>query len=55
VRRQIPQREAALAAHIGMAAFTQAVVTWFAEPGSDLDEHVATALAAVRALAAAQP
>jgi len=53
VRRGVAERASALTAQIGAAAFTQATLAWFAEPGSDLDQQLTTALADVRAIAAA--
>ncbi len=44
-------RTAMLAAQIGMAAFTQATMSWFARPDQALADHLALALSDVRALA----
>lgn len=50
--RGIDDRQAMLAAHIGMAAFTQATLSWFDHPDHDLKDELARALGDVRALAA---
>jgi len=50
-RRGVSDRQAMLAAQIGMAAFTQATMSWFARPGQPLEDHLALALSDVRALA----
>ncbi len=50
-RRGIGDRQAMLAAQIGMAAFTQATMSWFARPDQPLEDHLALALSDVRALA----
>ncbi len=48
--RGLPARAASLAAQLGMAAFSQAVVSWLdGEPGS-LDEHLAQAFREVHEL-----
>ena len=51
-RRGVNDRRAVLAAQLGMAAFTQAVQSWFEHPEHDLNDHLAHALGDVRALAA---
>ena len=48
--RGVGERQAMLAAQIGMAAFTQATVRWFASPDRTLEEHLAIALSDVRDL-----
>ncbi len=50
-RRGINDRLALLAAQIGMVAFTQATLSWFDNPGHDLEDQLAHALGDVRALA----
>jgi AcrR family transcriptional regulator len=54
VRRGVSERLATLSAQIGMAAFTQATLSWFGQPNADLAKHLTTALDDVRALAATQ-
>lgn len=49
-RRGLPDEQALLAARVGMAAFTQAVLHWFDEPGTDIDDHLSRARRDVRAL-----
>ncbi len=49
-RRGVGDRQAMLAAQIGMAAFTQATMSWFAHPDQPLEDHLTQALSDVRAL-----
>jgi len=49
--RGIGDRQAMLAAQIGMAAFTQATLSWFDHPDHALEDQLAFALGDVRALA----
>lgn len=49
--RGIGDRQAMLAAQIGMAAFTQATLSWFDHPDHPLEDQLALALGDVRALA----
>lgn len=53
VLRGLAARSAGLSAAVGMAAFTQATLSWFDHPGTDLNEQLTTALADVRSLVAA--
>ena len=53
-RRGVEPGVAALAAQVGMAAFSRAAGTWAADPTASLDAHLARAFAELRGLFAAR-